>query len=161
QFTYGPNSRMTSLVDPNGNVTRYAYDVNGNPLTVTYADSTQESRTFDPLGNPLSFVNRRGQALTATYNSFGQVTRESFADASHFDYTYDAHNNLATAADINGTITFTYDAADRMTSVTYPGGKSLTFTYDAGGRRAKMVDQSGYTINYLYTAVGQLQGLTD
>jgi RHS repeat-associated protein len=161
QFTYGANSRLTSMVDPASNTTRYAYDTRGNQLTATYVDGTQESRAFDPLGNPLTFINRNGQPLSATYNSFGQVTHETFADASHFDYTYDAHNNLSTATDVNGAITFTYESADRMTSVSYPGGKSLTFTYDAGGRRTRMVDQSGYTVNYVYTAAGELQKLTD
>jgi RHS repeat-associated protein len=54
-----------------------------------------------------------------------------------------------------------YDAADRMTKITYPGGRFLQFTYDAGGRRTRSADQSGFTVNYRYDAVGRLEELTD
>jgi RHS repeat-associated protein len=161
QFTYGPLSRLASFTDPNGNVTNYTHDGNGNLTSVTYADGSGTINTFDPLGDPISYVNRNGQTTSLTYNSSGQVTKETFADGSQYDYSYDGHNNLLTATDATGTTTFTYDAADRMTSVSYPSGQSLTFTYDAGGRRIRMVDQSGYTVNYSYTPAGDLSQLTD
>jgi RHS repeat-associated protein len=161
QFTYGAMSRLASFTDPNGNVTHYAYDANGNLTTATYADGSGAAYTYDPLGDPISYVNRNGQPATMTYNASGQTAHETFADGSHYDYTYDARNNLLTASDATGITTFTYDSADRMTSVSYPGGKSLTFTYDAGGRRTSMVDQSGYTVNYAYTPAGDLSQLTD
>ena len=161
QFTYGPLSRLTSFTDPNGNVTQYSYDANGNVTNVTYADGSGTTYNFDPLGDPISYVNRNGQPTTLTYNASGQITHETFADGSHYDYTYDSHNNLLTASDATGITTFTYDSADRMTSVSYPNGESLTFTYDAGGRRTSMVDQSGYTVNYSYTPAGDLSQLAD
>ena len=64
-------------------------------------------------------------------------------------------------ARLTGTTTLTYNAANELTSVSYPDGLSLTFTYNAQGQRTQSVDQSGYTINYSYDALGRLSELTD
>jgi RHS repeat-associated protein len=77
------------------------------------------------------------------------------------DYSYDAHGNLVAATDALGTIRLTYDAADRLTQITYPSGRFLQYTYDARGRRIRMVDQAGFTLQYSYDAIGRLAGLTD
>ena len=80
-------------------------------------------------------------------------------------YTYDAQGNLITATDATGVTTLTYDAGDRLTSVTYPDGQSLTYTYDAVGLRTQMVVKQGstvtQTVNYTYNTLGQLTKLTD
>ena len=69
-FTYGQFSRLTSFTDVNSNSTSYAYDSRGNELTANFADGSQETTAFDPLGDPISFVNRNGQTTGYTYNSF-------------------------------------------------------------------------------------------
>src|SRR5262249_28659709 len=70
-------------------------------------------------------------------------------------------HNLTSATDANGTTTFAYDAADRMTRVTYPGGRFLQFTYDAAGQRTQVADQSGFTVHYAYDLLGRLQRVTN
>ncbi len=161
-FTYGANSRLTSFIDANGNKTAYNYDTHGNLLSTNYADNSQErTTTFDPQGNPLSFVNRNGQPINLTWNTSGQVTREDFPGGSHYDYTYDAHGNLWTATDSGGTTTFTYNAADQLTRVDYPGGTFLKFALDSAGRRMEMEDQTGFKTGYHYDSVGRLASLTD
>ena len=154
-FTYGPLGQLTSLRDANNNVTDYAYGASGNPSSITYADGSQESFTFNLLGQPLSYVQRNGQAIGYSYDSSGNVTKETFADGSHYDYAYDGFGNMLTAIDAGGTTSFTYNALGRMTSVSYPGGKSLTFTYNANGGVTRIVDQSGYTTNYAYDSAGR------
>jgi len=109
----------------------------------------------------LSFTNRRDQAVGFIYNAAGQVTRQTFPDGSHTDFTYDARGNLRTATDATGTVTFAYDAADRLTRVDYPGGTFLQFTLDAAGRRTRMIDHTGFVVNYTYDAAGRLSGLRD
>ncbi len=169
QFTYirafiagGSFTRLSTVVDAKGNRTSYRYNpADGNPTSVTYADGTVERVSYDALGNPLSWTNRRVAAIASAYNTAGQVTRKTFADGSQEDFTYDARGNLASATDAGGVTTFTYDAGDRLTRVAYPTGRFLDYTYDAAGRRIRMVDQDGFTVNYAYDAVGRLAGLTD
>ena len=40
---------------------------------------------------------------------------------------------LASATLLADTTSYTYDAAGRLTQVTYPNGKTITYTYDAAG----------------------------
>ena len=160
-FNYGTGGHMTSVTDANGHRTDYAYDAAGDLLSTTYADGTLSTHTFDPMGEATSFVDQDGQATSYAYNAAGQIVTERFTDGTTYSYTYDAHDNMVTATDPTGTTTFSYDAADRLTRVTYPGNLWLAFTYDAGGKRTQVVDQAGTTTNYQYDAAGRLTGLTD
>ena len=45
--------------------------------------------------------------------------------------------------------------------ISYPGGRSLSYTYDAAGRRTSMVDQDGHAQTYTYDAAGRLATLSD
>lgn len=154
-------SSLTSLTDPSGNVTSYNYDAQDNLRSIVYPGGTQEQFSYDPLGNLTEAINRRGHAVAYSRDSRGLITEETFADGSTVSFTYDARDNLIAAVDAQGTIAMTYDGADRLTKITYPGGRFLQFTYDAGGRRTQSVDQGGFTVNYQYDAVGRLAGLTD
>jgi YD repeat-containing protein len=121
----GPLNLPQSFTDARGNVTSYAYDAVGNLVATTYPDATIERTTFDPFGNADLVTNRRGQTIDRTVNAAGQVTHETRSDGTFADYTYDTRGRLKTAADASGTITLTYDTADRLTRVEYPGGRFL------------------------------------
>jgi RHS repeat-associated protein len=89
----------------------------------------------------------------------------TLSDGSHIAYGYDTSGNLVSATDATGTIALTYNAANELTSVTYPTGLSLEYSYDSGGQRTKMVELSGTTITstvlYEYNAAGELSSLTN
>ncbi|MFO0943396.1 MAG: RHS repeat-associated core domain-containing protein, partial [Pirellulales bacterium] len=162
QFTYtATGNRLATSTDALGQTTKYAYDPQGNLTTIFYADQTTQSATYDALGNPLTLINQNGQVVSNTYDAFGQLTTETLADGTQYAFTYDLHGNLTQANGAAGNILLTYDSGDRLTSVTYPDGKSLTYAYDAGGRRVRMTDHQGHVTKYLYDAQGQLAGLTD
>ena len=157
----GPENDPTALTDANGHVTHFGYDAKGNFTTTTYADGSVDRVVDDALGNPSSLVNRRGQTITLTRNTAGQVTQETFPDSSSNSYTYDARGRLATATDSHGTTTFTYDQAGRLQRVDYPHSRWIQYTYDAAGRRSFMEDNSGFKVHYLYDAAGRLSELKD
>jgi len=152
---------LSSLRDALGSTTTFSRDEDGNVILRTDPDGSAEQFTYDAQGNLVESINRRGQAIGYAYDSRGLLTRREHADGAHEDFTYDARGNLLTAADSQGTTTWEYDAADRLTKVTYPSGRFLQYTYDAGGRRTRMVDQAGLAVNYHYDAAGRLERLTD
>ena len=152
----GPLDKPTAMTDADGNVTRFGYDAQGNHTTSTYADGSVEQAVYNALGEPTTLVNRRGQTIALDYDTAGEVTRETFSDGSENTYTYDVRGRLSTAVDSQGTATFTYDQADRLTRVDYPDSRWLIYTYDAAGRRLRMEDSSGFAVDYTYDAVGRL-----
>ncbi|MEX2142570.1 MAG: RHS repeat-associated core domain-containing protein [Pirellulales bacterium] len=152
---------LSQLRDARGNALEYRYDGEGNLIAIAYADGSAEQFSYDALGNLLEAVNRRGDAIGYSYDSRGLVTRKEFDDGRLVDYTYDARGNLLTASDVTGTTALADDAADRLTKITYPSGRSLEFTYDENGRRTRSVDQHGFTVNYEYDAGGRLSRLAD
>ena len=167
QMTYGPLDTLTSITDADNNTTQYNYSSAGNLLSIAYPDGTQQSFTYDPLGNLSETTLQNGDPVSYQYNAQGLVTQENFADGTYETFGYDAHGNMLTAQTYNasstliGTTTLTYNAANELTAISYPGGLSLTFTYNAQGQRTQSVDQSGYTINYSYDTLGRLAELTD
>jgi RHS repeat-associated protein len=167
QMTYGTLGNLTSITDADNNTTSYSYDSAGNLLSITYPDGTSQSFTYDPLGNLQETIEQNGDPVSYQNNAQGLVTSETFADGTSQTFTYDAHGNLLTAetfgagGTLTGTTTLTYNAANELTSVTYPNGQFLDFTYNAAGQRIQSVDQSGFTVNYTYDALGRLSELND
>jgi RHS repeat-associated protein len=167
QMTYGTLGNLTAITDADNNTTSYSYDSAGNLLSITYPDGTSQSFTYDPLGNLEETIEQNGDPVSYQNNAQGLVTSETFADGTSQTFAYDAHGNLLTAetfdatGTLTGTTTLTYNAANELTSITYPNGQFLDFTYNAAGQRIQSVDQSGFTVNYTYDALGRLSELTD
>jgi RHS repeat-associated protein len=157
----GPNNQPTAFIDARGNTLQYTYDGEGNLTATSYPDGTIEQFGYDTFGNPFSLMNRRGQMISRTYNAAGQITQEIFPDASTVTYTYDARDRLETTTDTQGTTTFQYDPADRLSRIEYPNGRWLEYGYDSAGRRARMEDHSGFVVQYGYDAAGRLSELSD
>jgi len=189
-IVYGAAGRMLSFTDRLDNATTFTLDSNQNTTAITYADGTSEQAARDIHGRVTSYTNRRGHQTTMSYNGKGLLTNKTYADGTQINYSYDSHRNLigttvsgsattlvrrgrtlarafsrplssASSAAPNGTTSFTYDAADRVTSVTYPSGGSLQYTYNSSGQRASMTDQAGNKVNYAYDQAGRLSQITN
>ncbi len=160
RFTFtGPFDRLASRRDANGNLTRYAYTVSDDLQSITYADGSQESWTYDELGNRITWTNRRSRSIGYAYDPSGRIISKNYADGSQVTYSYDHHGNPTNAADAAGSITLEFNDKDQLIKISYPGGKFLMFTYDASGRRASSVDQLGHLLTYGYNAAGQLESM--
>jgi YD repeat-containing protein len=151
----------TSLIDPVGNRTTFAYDglnrltQETDPLTknVTYA--------YDGNSRLTSRTDRLGRRRDYVYDSEGRVQTETWVNsgggtADILTYTYDAHGNVLTAANGNGTYTMSYDSLDRVTGVDQPFGQRLTFVYDAVGNRTRVEDSKGGVATSTYNAANRL-----
>ena len=73
-------------------------------------------------------------------------------------YTYDNANRLTTITQSTSTVTIGYDDADRRTSVTYPNTNSITYAYNAASEFTSLTYKQGATtlgdLTYTYDAAG-------
>ena len=154
-------NRLSSLIDAKSNLTEYGYDTKGNLTSITYADGSEESWTYDSVGLPISWTNRRGNTIDFSWDVTGRLFQKTLPDGSTFDYTYDAKGNLAQTSDATGTTTYTYNAQEYLTKIEYPMGQWLQFGYDSGGRRSLSLTQLGHRLDYEYDTAGRLSLITD
>ena len=66
-----------------------------------------------------------------TYEAFGRVTRTNLTSSLSENYQCDADNNRVSKTDRkNQTITYLYDALNRLTSKSYPDTTAVDHVYD-------------------------------
>ena len=186
QFVYDTLNRLTRVTDANGNVTNNAYDVNGNLILVTDANGNTTSFTYDsmdrtvsitdPLGKSDTFgydgnenlivtTDRNGQVINFQYDSLNQLVKKTLPGNLVTDFVYDLVGNTTNISDPDSKLLFTYDGADRLTSVATTGSSNqpevtINYTYDLNGNRKTMVDTTG-TTNYTYDVLNRIKDITN
>jgi RHS repeat-associated protein len=184
-YAYDTNGNLTKVTDPMGNATTYAYnnadqltsitDPLGKVTTFTYNTAGQEASVVDPNGHKtvytydslghLTFVGYGATAsgtyqstLTYTYSTAtGDLTSvaDSATGAGTITYTYDAFDHVTSEAGPGGTISYVYNSAGQLTSMTLPGQSAITYTYNGVGQLTKEV-QGTQTATFSYDADGRL-----
>ncbi len=178
-----PQGRLTWL---------YEYDAQGNPTTTTgplgaktesLYDSLQRARQItqpkplateprpviklehDGLDQLTKLTDPRPALVTSyTIDGLGNTSPTTSPDAGGSSATYYPNGLLKTATDARGkTSTYSYDALDRLSLITYPTGVASAFEYDGGtvpvtnsiGRLSKLTDESG-TTSYTHDGFGRV-----
>jgi RHS repeat-associated protein len=158
---YDGADNVVSVTDPDHNVTSFVYD----PLNrkVQQTDPLNHSSTFgyDPAGLLLSSTDRLGRRRSFVYDNLHRPKSETWTNAGGttvqtLTYTYDAADNLLTAANRSGTYTFTYDPLNRRATQQAPFGTTLTFTYDIAGNRTQVQDNFGGQTGSVYDPLNRL-----
>jgi RHS repeat-associated protein len=75
-------------------------------------------------------------------------------------YTYDLNGNRIAMIDPTGLTSYSYDASNRLISITNNKGQKTEFTYDVLGRRTSLTHANGVITNYTYDATSQLTRLS-
>ena len=127
-YAYDEANNLTSVTDWNSQQTTYAYNNAGYLSTVTPPSST---------GIAGSYSYNNADNLTGI--SWVKGGSQTLASAS---YTLDATGTRKQRVDGLGTHTSTYDAAYRLTGVTYPGPSSDSYTYDG---QCNQLNATSYT----------------
>ncbi len=186
RFSYNSLNEIVQVVDVEQQVTSFAYDSNGNLLsrtdplghsiTWTYDNmdrvstrvdplSRQESYTYDLAGNLATITDRKSQVSTYGYDHLNRLNFVGYNTVvnggnttydSTITYTYDAGNRIRQAVDTaGGTITEAYDNLDRLTTETTSQG-SISYGYDNAGRRTSMAVGGQPTVSYTYDNANRL-----
>ncbi len=190
KFEYDEASRLAQKTLPNGAVEKFSYDLAGNLVKHTLFDQTNISTTVDVNDRPAETSLPEGQTVTRSYTATGQVASVTDAHGTttyQYDsrdrltqvelpigvilsYAYDAAGNrsevtIKTPA-ANGkpaasyATRYSFDADNRLATVTSPTGEVTSFSYDAAGRRSQVTRPFGINTAYAYDSAGRLKTLT-
>ncbi len=135
---------LQELNSPDTGVTGYEYDAAGNRTSQVDARGVPVAYSYDVL-NRLTFADYAGTAEDVTYSydsnaqSYGKGRLTGITDAAGTTtLIYDAHGNVTQEQRVIGSSTYTtgysYDDADRVTSITYPSGRIVTYVRNALGQ---------------------------
>ncbi len=155
---YDDANRRTSLTLPNTVQATYAYDTSNRLTSITFKKGATTlgtlTYTYDAAGRRTSVGGtwaRTGMpapVASASYNANNQQV--TWGGQTN---TFDLNGNLTS----DGTNTYTWDARDRLASIS--GGVTASFQYDPTGRRASKTIGST-TTQFLYDGPNPVQELS-
>ncbi len=159
RFEFDALGRKIRTVQPGGQTEGFAFDAGGNQIRYTNFNGVILTNQYDAL-NRLTNKTSGSYFVRFTYSSTGQ--RATMADASgNYSYLYDCRDRLTTNSGPVGTLVYAFDEFGRLTtsaSMT-ANGVSLTYQYDALNRLTIVADSVAGTSGYGFDAVGNLQSL--
>ncbi len=189
-YEYNDFGNMTKMVDPLGRTFSYTYSTNGIDLLATRmtrggANEILSQTTYNAAHQPLTVKDAAGQITINTYNARGQLrtTTNAKSEVTTYNYssngyvisvdgplpgtgdtetfTHDPFGRVLTRTDVSGyTLTFDYDALDRLTKVTFPDGTYSQSTYTLLDL-AQSRDRARRVTSFEYNPLRQMKQQTD
>ena len=173
---YDPLGRLIKIEQPLSEETSFTYDPAGNRLTQSTAAGTlhyaydaanrlkevsQEGTTlrafgYDKANRLTSATDAEGKTIEAGYDEDGLLTSLNDGRGQTVSREYDARGNLISQEDGRGTISYAYNALNRMTSLTDPQGHKTEFAYDPEGELTEAQLPNGITTTNSYNDDGRL-----
>lgn len=171
-YTYNTRGQVVDTTDPEGRVTRNAWDNIGRLASVTedfgpghlnltkaYPHNAIGDKNYtDPSGVDFNFSYDQDRHLISEYVPLGVRTQ----------YIFDSQDHLTTILRQTGetvnqwaTETNAYGADGKLEKVVHPDGTWTAYTYDSVGRKASETSSSGRKVVFSYDAASRLIATTD
>ncbi|MFK0195891.1 RHS repeat-associated core domain-containing protein [Kitasatospora sp. NPDC090308] len=140
-ITYDNAGRPATVTDGRGVKTTYTYDKHDRPTAVD-TPATHIALAYDTDGNLTTRTDPTG-TTTFHHDPLGREDWRKLPSGDQATLGYDAAGNLKTSTDPSGTLTYGYDDANRLTSLTEPGGAKTTYGYDSNNHRTNTTFPGG------------------
>lgn len=166
-MTYDPHSLPDLATDARGVITDCDYDSIGRLIAMkkegqstfySYSGQNCGATVREAAGfKPGMIIFPDGGTVVNSYDRLFRQIGKSISDGGHWTYGYDDAGNQILAIDplLHVTQT-TYDAQNRATEVSHPGGFTFT-SYLIGGRVKTQQDEKVRTTTYQYDKAGRLK----
>jgi RHS repeat-associated protein len=140
QYQFNVVSNITQMIDSAG-AHNYTYDSVDRLTGATHPNQTNESYTYDDVGN--RSASNHGSSYT--YQAFNRLVAANGAS-----FGYDTNGNLTSKTDASGSWTYTWDYENRLKQATLSGGVAVNYSYDALGRRVQRASSTSGTTTFVY-----------
>ncbi|MEB0141147.1 MULTISPECIES: RHS repeat-associated core domain-containing protein [unclassified Undibacterium] len=150
--TFDAAGNVVTATDAKGQTTRFTYDVLNRVTSITYSDAQVTTYTYDQGANAkgrLSQITDPLGSITLSYDGFGHVVNET--------RSLSVNGSMLLAV-----ITYQYDAAGRLSKLTYPNGRQISYTRDSMERISQIdstKDDTALTVlsQVIYEPFGPVQ----
>ncbi|MBI4707278.1 MAG: RHS repeat protein, partial [Candidatus Omnitrophica bacterium] len=166
EYSFDANANLSQIKDANGNVTVYTYDDFDRLIKMTYADNSCEEYAYDQNSNLLSKKDPNARVIYYEYDVLNRMIEKGLFPKGAFpdsvvNFNYDLASRLTAATDVNGAISYTYDALNRIAQVVYPGNKAVGYQYDVNSNRIKLIYPDTSFITYNYDELNRLTAIKE
>ncbi len=164
--TFTPTATLTPTLTPTPTWTpRNTKTPTTAPTSHPAATATATRQpTSVPTNLPTPLPGANETIINYAYDPLYRLTEANYSNGDYYHYTYDSVGNRLTQETGLGTTTYTYDIANRLTSVnsvtyTWDNNGNLlndgmnAYTYDAANR-LKQLTQGANTYTYSYNGLG-------
>jgi RHS repeat-associated protein len=151
-YAYDGNGNALSVTDPLQRVTQQSFDALNRIAMITDPAKGNTAIAYDPHNRPITVTDPNGNTTAYIYDGFGDVIQEASPARGTTVYRYDLDGNLAQKVDARGAVAnYTYDALDRVITTTYPADvpENVAYIYDQSsggfgiGRLTSLTDAAG------------------
>ncbi len=144
EYAYDAYGNIRQVSDPNGDVTRLAY----NELNLP-------TRTVSPLGHVTLFTYNPNKKVAKTEREIAGPNQVS-------NFTYDILDHVKTSTDPLGYVThYSYTRSEEPNTVTDAENHSTTSIYNERGLPVQVLDANDDPTTYAYTANGDANDVKD
>lgn len=156
-FEYDSRGMLTSFTDERNNTSTFIYD--GNRFLFLALDPLDNgiSYTYDKAGRIASRASSRSKT-EQNYTGDGQLSQIKHDGVLAGTFSYDSAGRMASFSDWAGTTSFSHDAANRITGITYPDGHDVSFSLLPDGLPETIYYPGGVAVSYTY---GDRQRISD
>jgi RHS repeat-associated protein len=187
--SYNSSGYLSSITDPDSNVTSFGYASNGDitsiaapgsrTIDIAY-NSAQQVSTLTQVGSAGSpawtfnyasstttqATDPDGDTTTYTSDNADRVTKTTDALGQNRSTTWTSDNNVASAADAQSNVSaFTWDSTtDVLDKESLPTGAAGSWGYEDTGNPyvpTKSTDPQGNSVSYSYDTYGQVDSAAD
>jgi RHS repeat-associated protein len=159
-WSYNARGELERFADQAGAITTFTYDQRGLLKNRRDARGKVSSRVYTSAGKLKKTTNRLNRSTYFTYTDSGKLNVVR-TPTSTVDFNYDARDNLVEMIDPSGTTKNTYDAAGRLSSHTDSNGHTVSYAYDAAGNLTTLTYPPGNKrVNYTYDNLNRLSTVT-
>ena len=165
EYDYDDNSggqRPSVIQYPTYRV-KYRYDIMNRVVGITTTDTQTENGksysvryAFDENGNTISVTDNKGNKTLSQYDVFNRLIAETDAMGGVTKFEYDARNNLLAVTDPElSTTRYQFNKNNQTILETKPLGQTLGYGYSSMGQRITETDSLGQVAKYNYDNNGR------
>ena len=185
-YTYDALNRRATMTDAASELTQYQYDTgtltgctncgatpgsglitgqtdaNGKVIYYKYDALNRQIDVVSKVGSTSDTITSADAVTTFTYDPVGNRLTATEPDGNTMTWTYDADNRVIKEVNAAGdTTATTYDGVGNVIGVTEPNLNAITNTYDALNRMIQMTDSAGAVSTYSYDNEGNRLSYAD